>query len=106
MSSHNICQTVLHFHRWSRKRYAAFCSIGRCVNIGTLNYKIADCSLKKQNKDFCHSKNSSNTTIYAFDSDFSSLIEETEQKTQFILVSKKTRLDDNIQNIHIRKRIK
>lgn len=39
---------TLRFRRWSRKAYAAFVSIGRCVTIGCLRKSIADCSLSKQ----------------------------------------------------------
>lgn len=39
---------VLRFRRWSRKAYAVFCSLGKCVTIGTLKKGIADVSLGKQ----------------------------------------------------------
>ena len=39
--------TVVRFRRWSRKRYASFCSLGRQVTIGTLSADIADASLRK-----------------------------------------------------------
>lgn len=39
---------TLRFRRWSRKRYAAFASMGRCVTIGCLRKNVADCSLSKQ----------------------------------------------------------
>ena len=35
------------FRRWSRKAYAAFCSIGRCVTIGRVCKSIAEASLLK-----------------------------------------------------------
>lgn len=35
------------FHRWNRHNYATFCSIGKCVNIGSVRKEIADKSLKK-----------------------------------------------------------
>ena len=40
--------SALRFRRWSRKRYAAFASIGRCVTIGCLRKSVADSSLSKQ----------------------------------------------------------
>ncbi|MDR1224566.1 MAG: hypothetical protein LBL07_17060 [Tannerella sp.] len=43
-----IQQPVIYFRRWSRKAYAAFCSIGRCVSIGRLRKNVAEASLKKQ----------------------------------------------------------
>lgn len=39
---------TLRFRQWSRKAYAAFASIGRCVTIGCLPKDVADCSLSKQ----------------------------------------------------------
>lgn len=39
---------TLRFRRWSRKAYAAFASIGRCVSIGCLRKNVADSSLSKQ----------------------------------------------------------
>lgn len=39
---------TIRFRRWSRKAYAAFASIGRCVTIGNLRKSVADCSLSKQ----------------------------------------------------------
>lgn len=91
MLSHNNHQTVLHFRRWSRKRYAAFCSLGRCVNIGVLNCKIADCSLKKQKVQLLSPENSANTVIYSRDTDLPPSIEETEHKSLlFIPISKNT----------------
>lgn len=38
----------LRFRRWSRSRFAAFCSIGKCVNIGTVCKSIIEASLRKQ----------------------------------------------------------
>lgn len=38
----------LRFRRWSRKAYAVFCSVGRCVTIGCLSKAVADSSLSKQ----------------------------------------------------------
>ena len=40
----------LRFRRWSRKAYATFISIGRCVSIGCLRKNVADSSLSKQKK--------------------------------------------------------
>jgi hypothetical protein len=40
-------QHVIIFRRWSRKGYAVFCSIGRCVSIGKLGKNIVEASLKK-----------------------------------------------------------
>ncbi|GEM_PF-1668538 len=49
MNTHiHLSQVILHFRRWSRHKFAAFCSMGKCVNIGTLDYRITDISLKKQ----------------------------------------------------------
>lgn len=39
---------TIRFRRWSRKAYATFASIGRCVTIGFLRKSIADSSLGKQ----------------------------------------------------------
>ena len=39
---------TIRFRRWSRKAYAAFASIGRCVTIGCLCKSVADSSLSKQ----------------------------------------------------------
>lgn len=41
-------RTVIRFRRWSRKAYASFCSLGKCVTIGCLSKGIADASLGKQ----------------------------------------------------------
>lgn len=38
----------LRFRKWSRKAYAAFASLGRCVTIGCLPKSVADSSLSKQ----------------------------------------------------------
>lgn len=35
------------FRRWNRHSYSTFCSIGRCINIGSVRKEIADQSLKK-----------------------------------------------------------
>ena len=40
---------TIRFRKWSRKAYAAFASLGRCVTIGYLPKNVADCSLSKQN---------------------------------------------------------
>lgn len=39
---------MIRFRRWSRKGYAMFCSLGKCVTIGSLKKGIADISLGKQ----------------------------------------------------------
>lgn len=39
---------LLHFRRWSRKSYAAFISLGRCVTIGHLRKNVVESSLLKQ----------------------------------------------------------
>lgn len=39
---------IIRFRRWTRKGYAIFSSLGRCVTIGTLGREVADASLKKQ----------------------------------------------------------
>lgn len=39
---------TIRFRCWSRKAYAAFASIGRCVTIGCLRKSVADSSLSKQ----------------------------------------------------------
>ncbi len=44
----NTQPSVIHFRRWSRKRYAAFCSIGRCVSIRKVNKSVIEASLMKQ----------------------------------------------------------
>lgn len=40
--------STIRFRRWSRKNYATFASIGRCVTIGCLRKDVADSSLAKQ----------------------------------------------------------
>lgn len=42
------CKVTLRFRKWSRKAYAAFASLGRCVTIGCLPKSVADSSLTKQ----------------------------------------------------------
>lgn len=39
---------TIRFRKWSRKAYAAFASLGRCVTIGCLPKSVADSSLSKQ----------------------------------------------------------
>ncbi len=41
-------KSIIRFRRWSRKKYAAFVSMGRCVTIGCLRKNVADSSLSKQ----------------------------------------------------------
>lgn len=45
-----LCQNkhMIRFRRWSRKGYAMFYSLGKCVTIGNLKKGIADVSLGKQ----------------------------------------------------------
>ena len=47
LSIKNISKTI-RFRRWSRNQFAAFQSIGKCVNIGCVCKSIIDISLKKQ----------------------------------------------------------
>ncbi len=44
----SITPDYIRFRRWSRNRYAAFYSLGRCVNIGTLSKSVIEASLRKQ----------------------------------------------------------
>lgn len=39
---------AIRFRRWSRKRYAMFCSVGRQVTIGMLSKSVTEASLGKQ----------------------------------------------------------
>ncbi|MDO5569832.1 MAG: hypothetical protein Q4F97_00010 [Bacteroidales bacterium] len=39
---------VLRFKRWSRKKFGAFCSLGKCVIISHVKNSIANASLSKQ----------------------------------------------------------
>lgn len=39
---------MIRFRKWSRKAYAAFASIGKCVTIGHVSKSIADNSLSKR----------------------------------------------------------
>lgn len=41
----------IRFRCWSRKAYAIFASLGRCVTIGRLKNDVTDCSLSKQQKE-------------------------------------------------------
>ena len=102
MSSHNTNQAVLHFHRWSRNRYAAFCSMGRCVNIGTLSCKIADCSLKKQGIHLSCPRNFVDTNVYPSDTDFPPLIDDRKEKQLFIPIVNRRGIDtcDTIHFVH------
>lgn len=49
MRKRQLYRTTIRFRKWSRKAYAAFASLGRCVTIGCLPKNVADCSLSKQN---------------------------------------------------------
>ena len=102
MSLPNTGQVVLHFHRWSRKRYAAFWSMGCCVNIGTLSCKIADCSLKKQGIHLSCPGDSDDTGIRFFNTDLPPLINNQEEKQLFILIVNRRGIDtcDTIRFIH------
>lgn len=44
----NRVQSV-RFFRWSRKSYAIFCSLKKCITISVLRREIVDCSQKKSN---------------------------------------------------------
>lgn len=48
MRKDNKRQTFIRFRCWSRKAYATFLSLGKCVVIGCLRKRVADASLKKQ----------------------------------------------------------
>ena len=48
MRKRQLYRTTLRFRKWSRKAYAAFASLGRCVTIGCLPKSVADSSLSKQ----------------------------------------------------------
>lgn len=48
-SSYN--RQTIRFRRWSRRAYAAFASIGRCVTIGNVCKSIADSSLSKRKRN-------------------------------------------------------
>ena len=43
-------QRIIRFRRWSRARYAVFCSLGTVVTIGCLSVSIADKSVQKSTK--------------------------------------------------------
>ncbi len=44
----NNIPKIIRFRRWSRRVYATFQSIGKCVNIGAVCKSITEISLKKQ----------------------------------------------------------
>ena len=48
MRKRQLNRTTLRFRKGSRKAYAAFASLGRCVTIGCLPKSVADSSLSKQ----------------------------------------------------------
>jgi len=50
MKKNSLHRVRLRFTRWSRKNYAAFCSIGCCVSIGHLHNNIIEKALLKQAK--------------------------------------------------------
>jgi hypothetical protein len=62
-------QPVICFRRWSRKRYAVFCSIGRCVSIRQLRKNVTEASLKKQKAALavCRWKSTEGSDIYRID---------------------------------------
>lgn len=43
-----IQSKIIHFRRWSRKKYAVFSSLGCCVSIRHIDKSIAEASMKKQ----------------------------------------------------------
>ncbi len=43
----NKLHYTIRFRQWSRKAYAAFCSLGRNVTIGTLRKSVIEASLSK-----------------------------------------------------------
>lgn len=43
-------QRIIRFRRWSRARYAVFCSLGVVVTIGSLGVSIADKSVQKSTR--------------------------------------------------------
>lgn len=48
MKQLHLDKHVIRFRRWSRKQYAVFCSLGKCVTIGNLKKAVADVSLGNQ----------------------------------------------------------
>lgn len=52
MQKNDQIKNVLRFRHWSRKGYAIFCCLGRCVTIGNLNKEVTDISLGKQQTVF------------------------------------------------------
>ncbi len=48
-----ISKASIRFRRWSRKEYAVFASLGKCVTIGFLSKSVADQSLAKQLPEEC-----------------------------------------------------
>lgn len=47
----NHINSFVRFKRWSRSRYAAFCSLKNVVHIGVVKASICDASLKKSLKN-------------------------------------------------------
>lgn len=47
LQSKTSTQPQIRFRRWSRKSYAIFSSLGRCVTIGSVCSSISDLSLRK-----------------------------------------------------------
>ena len=63
LSTKNISRTI-RFRRWSRYQFAAFQSIGKCVNIGCVCKSIIDISLKKQ-KGILYTPEKSGFTLHS-----------------------------------------
>lgn len=64
-----MLQPVIYFRRWSRKGYAVFCSIGRCVSVRQLRKNVAEASLKKQKSALavCLWKSTEGSDVYITD---------------------------------------
>ena len=60
MQKHYITSGVIRFHRWARKAYAIFASIGRNITIGYLKTSIVDKSVLTTGKAFLLSVNGCN----------------------------------------------
>ncbi|MDF9830972.1 hypothetical protein [Parabacteroides sp. PF5-6] len=71
-------RTLIRFRRWSRKGYAVFSSLGRCVTIGALKKGLADASLKKQQSPV-------QTLLLRLTTDGDEEAKEAEEKTSEIL---------------------
>ncbi|MEG1585840.1 MAG: hypothetical protein RR346_03075 [Bacteroidales bacterium] len=72
-------KSVLRFRRWSRKNFASFCSLGRCVCIGHLKNTIANASMsKKQTTE-------ENKTLFTLITDPDEIPDQQPPTEQFIL---------------------